>query len=173
MVKIAVIFADGMEEIEAITPVDILRRAGVTVNSVSVSGKEVKGSHGITVIADVSVEQVDFDDYDVFIIPGGMPGAVNISKNAKVIDALKSALNSGKVVGAICASPAVVLGANGLIDGKKATCYPSKDFISVLGKAYTGNAVEVFGNLVTANGPRAALDFSLAVADLLGLKPKF
>ncbi len=75
-------------------------------------------------IADVSVEQVDFDDYDVFIIPGGMPGAVNISKNAKVIDALKSALNSGKVVGAICASPAVVLGANGLIDGKKATCYP-------------------------------------------------
>ncbi len=173
MVKVAVIFADGMEEIESLTPIDVLRRAGATVESVSVSGKEVKGSHGISVIADVLVEQVDFDDYDVLIIPGGMPGAVNVSKNVKVINALKSALNSGKVVGAICAAPAVVMGANGLINGKKATCYPSEDFISVLGNAYTGNAVEVFGNLVTADGPKAAFDFSLAVADLLGLKPKF
>ncbi len=174
MKNIAVIFACGTEELEALTPVDVLIRAGVHCDIVSVSGEFPKGSHGITVKADKTVESVDFNDYDGIVIPGGMPGATNISKNAKVVLAIADMLKKGKLVASICASPAVVLAENNLIKGKKVTCYPAKDFIDALkDNDYTGTDVEVDKNLITANGPKSAFAFSIKICEFLGVTPKF
>ncbi len=174
MVKVAVLIANGTEEIEALTPVDVLRRAGVACDLVSVSGDYPIGSHGIMVKADKTVEQVDFNEYLAIVIPGGMPGATNIADNSKVINALKNATQKNKVVAAICASPAVVLASNGLIGGKTATCYPAEAFIEMMSIAnYTGADVEVDGNVITANGPKSAMKFALAICEKLGVDPKF
>ena len=173
MKKIAVILANGTEEIEGITPIDVLRRAGATCDVVSVSGEYIAGSHGITVKADMLIENIDVDGYDAVVIPGGMPGAVNISSNFHAVRFIKKMVDSGKVVAAICASPAVVLARHDLLHGKKATCYPAEDFISSINfdGEYTGADVECDGNLITANGPRAAMEFSLEIAKVLGLTP--
>ncbi len=173
MKKIAVIFADGMEEIEALTPVDVLRRANVLVDTVSVKDITVTGSHGIKVLADKTLDQVDFSEYDGIVIPGGMPGATNIADAKKVVEALKEFKQSGKLVSAICASPAVVLASNGIIGEEKATCYPAQAFVSALGDNYTGAEVEVFANLITANGPKSAMKFAFAICEYLGVTPKF
>ena len=101
MKKIAVILANGTEEIEGITPIDVLRRAGVTCDVVSVSGEYIVGSHGITVKADMLIENIDVDGYDAVVIPGGMPGAVNISSNFHAVRFIKKMVDSGKVVAAI------------------------------------------------------------------------
>ena len=171
--KIAVLFSLGTEEIEALTPVDILRRAGAEVDVVSVSGEYPKGSHDIIVKADKLIENVDLNEYDALVIPGGMPGAKIISENAIAISGIKQAIESKKLIAAICASPAVVLGEHGLIGENKATCYPADVFVNVLGKNYTGANVEVCGNLITANGPKSAMEFSLAICKKLNLTPKF
>ncbi len=173
MKKIAVFIADGTEEIECLTPVDVLRRAGAQVDLISVSGNCTKCSHGISIVADQCVENVNLNIYDCLVVPGGMPGAVNISNNNSVIKALKTALESQKLVCAICASPAVVIAGNDLLKDRKATCYPAKDFIDAIGKNYTTNDVEIDGNLITANGPKSAMEFSLKIAEALGLNPKF
>ena len=173
MKKIAVIFANGTEEIEGLTPVDVLKRAGVEVDIVSVSGKTPIGSHGIQILADKTANEVDFSTYDGIVIPGGMPGAVNISNEALVVDAIEKMMDENKLVAAICASPAVVLASRFLLNGKKSTCYPAPDFIKALGDLYTGSDVEVDGNLITANGPKSAMKFSLAICEKLGVNPKF
>ena len=173
MKKIAVIFANGTEEIEGLTPVDVLRRAGVSCDLVSVNGLTPVGSHGITVTADKTVEQVDFSDYDGIVIPGGMPGAINISACQIVLLAISDMLEKGKLVCAICASPAVVLADNGLLKTEKATCYPAPQFIKSLGDKYTANDVEVCANFITANGPKSAMAFSIAICNYLGVEPKF
>ena len=175
MKKIALIFANGTEEIEALTPLDILRRCENTVcDIISINGKTPTGSHGITVLADKVIEDFNMEDYDGIIIPGGMPGAINIANCPTVINGLKTAFSQNKTVASICASPAVVLGENGLINGKKATCYPLEKFTSVLKEkcVYTANGVEVDGNLITANGIVSAFEFSIAICNVLGLKPK-
>lgn len=174
MVKVAVLIANGTEEIEALTPVDVLRRAGVECDLVSVNGTYPIGSHGITVKVDKTIDEVDLMAYGAIVVPGGMPGATNIADNSKVINALKNATQKNKVVAAICASPAVVLAANGLIDGKTATCYPAQAFIEMMSVAnYTGADVEVDGNVITANGPKSAMKFALAICETLGVNPKF
>jgi len=172
--KVAVIFANGTEEIEALTPVDVIRRAGGDCKIISVSGEFPTGSHGIVIKADKVVEDVDFNVFDAIVIPGGMPGAVNISNNKKVVCAIKDALKNDKVVASICASPAVVLANNGLIKGKRVTCYPANDFIKMLDdNIYTNKEVECDENLITANGPKSAMEFSYKICQLLGLNPKF
>lgn len=173
MKKIAVIFADGTEELEALTPVDVLRRAGACVEIVSVSGKTPVGSHDIQIVTDKLVNEVDFSSYDGIVIPGGMPGAINIANDEMVVDALEEMVRDNKLVASICASPAIVLAKHDLLRDKKATCYPAPDFIKALGKSYTGTDVEIDGNLITANGPKSAMKFSLAICDYLGLTPKF
>lgn len=172
MKKIAVVFADGTEEIEALTPVDVLRRAGAVCDIVSVSGKTPVGSHGITVKADKLASFLDMSDYDGIVIPGGIPGAVNISRDRYVIRAIENAIKDGKLVAAICASPAVVLAEHGFIGGK-ATCYPAENFIAMLGENYTGADVEINKNVITANGPKSAMKFSEEICVYFGLKPKF
>ena len=173
MKKIAVIIANGTEEIECLTPVDVLRRANATVDLISVSGEYPTCSHNVTVKADKIVENADFSVYDCMVIPGGMPGATNIASTEKVISALKEYKAQGKVIASICASPAVVLKEKNIIENEKATCYPAQAFIDTLGKNYTGSDVEVCGNLITANGPKSAMKFSLAICEKLGLNPKF
>lgn len=171
--KIAVLFSFGTEEIEALTPVDVLRRAGATVDIVSVSGEYPKGSHDIIVKADKVVEDTDFSEYDAIVIPGGMPGAKIISENGMAMEGIINAIKSNKLVAAICASPAVVLGEHGLIGKNKATCYPADVFIEVLGENFTGKDVEVSDNLITANGPKSAMSFALEICKKLNLTPKF
>ncbi|MBQ7236723.1 MAG: DJ-1/PfpI family protein [Clostridia bacterium] len=174
MVKVAVLIANGTEEIEALTPVDVLRRAGVECDLVSVNGTYPIGSHGITVKEDKTIDDVDLLAYGAIVVPGGMPGATNIADNSKVINALKNAMQKNKVVAAICASPAVVLATSGFIDGKTATCYPAQAFIEMMSVTnYTGADVEVDGNVITANGPKSAMKFALAICQKLGVNPKF
>ena len=168
-----IFLADGFEEIEALCPVDVLRRAGVECDLVSVNGITPIGSHGITVTADKTVEQVDFSDYDGIVVPGGMPGAVNISACQKVVLAISEMLEKEMLVCAICASPAVVLADNGLLKVEKATCYPATQFVNSLGAKYTASDVEVSGNVITANGPKSAMAFSIAICNYLGVSPKF
>ena len=172
--KIAVLIADGTEEIECLTPVDVLRRAKVDCDLVSISGEFAQGSHGIIIKADYTVEQIDFSIYDGIVIPGGMPGATNIGANKKVILAIENMLNEGKLVAAICASPAVVLAENRLIDGRKATCYPADVFKkSMTVCEFLGKNVEIDENLITANGPKSAMEFAFAICDYLKVKPQF
>lgn len=171
--KIAVLIANGSEEIEALTPVDVLRRANVQVDMIGVGSASVIGSHGIEIKADLPVKKAKFDDYSAIVVPGGMPGAVNIANDKNAIEGLKNAFCRGALVASICASPAVVLAQNGLINGKKATCYPAEQFVKALGDNYTGSDVEVCDNLITANGPKSAFKFSLAICEYLGLEPKF
>ena len=173
MKKIAVIFANGTEEIEALTPVDVLRRAGAEVEIVSVSGKTPVGSHDVQIVTDKLVSEVNFNIYDGIVIPGGMPGAINIANDEQVVDALEEMVRDNKLIASICASPAVVLAKHDLLGKKMATCYPAPEFIKALGKSYTGADVQVDGNLITANGPKSAMKFSLAICDYFGLTPKF
>jgi 4-methyl-5(b-hydroxyethyl)-thiazole monophosphate biosynthesis len=175
LIKIAVFFADGSEDLEALTPVDLLRRCdGVEVTTVSVCQKEITTSHGVKILADKLVSEIDLNSFDGYVIPGGMPGATNISTCEKVVDAIKNAQEKRKLVSAICASPAVVLAGNGLFKGKNITCYPAPVFVEGLKDYnYTAKDVEADGNLITANGPRSAFEFSKAVCKYLGLTIKF
>lgn len=173
MKKVAVLIANGTEEIEFITPLDVIRRAdGVLCDLISVNGKTPTCSHGVMVVADKVIEEVELKDYDAVIIPGGMPGATNIASNEKVISALTDMERKEKLIASICASPAVVLKANGITKGKKSTCYPATQFVEVIGNDYTGAEVEVVDNLITANGPKSAMAFALEICKALNLSPK-
>ena len=173
MKKVAVLIANGTEEIEFITPLDVIRRAdGVLCDLISVNGKTPKCSHGVTVMADKIIEEVDLKSYDAVIIPGGMPGATNIASEERVIASLIEMEKEGKLIASICASPAVVLKANGITKGKKSTCYPATQFVEIMGDDYTGAEVEVVDNLITANGPKSAMAFALEICKALNLSPK-
>lgn len=160
-----VFLADGFEEIEAVAPIDIMRRADMIVRTVSVNGqKEVTGAHGVTYTADRVFEEIDFSDADFLVLPGGMPGATNLYEFEPLCQLLKEHNNKGGNIAAICASPAVVLAPLGIINGKQATCYPGfeKELINI---TITGNRVEKDGNVITGNGPSSAIQFGLAIVE--------
>ena len=173
MVKVAVILANGFEELEALTPVDVLRRANAQVDTISIFEKVATSSHGVNVVADKVIGEVCLDDYDIIVLPGGMPGAKNIAENSTVVSSVEKALKSNKLVCAICASPAVVLASHGLLNGYNATCYPAPEFISAIGDKYVNQNVCTSNNLITANGPKSAFEFALAICKKLNLNPKF
>ena len=163
--KVYVFLTDGFEEIEALTPVDILRRAGLTVMMVSTTNKMlVHGARNIAIMADVLFENASFDDADLLLLPGG-PGtdALNLHQGTK--NAVRQHVNKGKLIAAICAAPKI-LGSMGLLDGKSATCYPGVE--QHLGTAsYIPAPVVEDGQFVTANGVGAALEFSLLLVKRL------
>ncbi len=161
-----VFLADGFEEVEALTPVDIMRRAGIACRTVGVTGKTVTGAHGINVQSDIEINGVDFSDAQMLVLPGGMPGAENLEKSADVKRAVLLTVQNGKKVAAICAAP-YVLGVWGLLGGKNATCYPGFED-RLLNANYTAAAVETDGNIITANGPAAAMDFAFEIIKQLG-----
>jgi 4-methyl-5(b-hydroxyethyl)-thiazole monophosphate biosynthesis len=161
--------ATGFEEIEALTPVDVLRRAGVDVKTVAVgtSGKTVLGAHGIPVEADITMaEALELNDtIDMIILPGGMPGAKNLDESADIDSFVRRAAEEGKYIASICAAP-MIPGKRGLLNGKSAVCYPGfEEYLE--GAILTGGRVEVDGNMITACGMGAALEFALALTQLL------
>ncbi len=157
--------AEGFEEIEALATVDVLRRAGMTVYTVSItSDKEVKGTNGVTVTADKTISEIDANDAEWLIIPGGMPGAANLAVCGKLKDMLTTQWNKQGKIAAICAAPAVVLAPLGIVRGQEATCYPSfKDDLVKYGAQYLDMRVVESGNLITGNGPSSALLFAFAI----------
>lgn len=162
MAKVYEFLANGFEDIEALGPVDVLRRGGLDVKTVSVSGDlMVSSAHGVQVKADMLFEDVNFDDADLLLIPGGMPGAKNIDEHEGVRRALVAHASKHKLIGAICAGP-MVLGHLGLLRGKKATCYPG--FEDQLDDAeYTAASFTVDGNIITGKGPGATLAYAYAL----------
>ena len=162
MKKVYVFLADGFEDVEALIPVDVWRRGGLDVTTVSISDFPlVNSAHGVNVEADIMFEQGEFDDADLIFLPGGMPGASNLFAHKGVCKAIVDQYAAGKKVAAICASPAVVLAPLGILESKKATCYPG--FESVLAEnnaTYTGNLFTVDGNVTTGEGPAAAFPFA-------------
>ena len=164
MNKIGVFLAEGCEEIEALTVVDVVRRAGIEVAMISVSGeKQVRGAHDITFLTDIPAEFMDYDMLDGIVLPGGMPGTLNLGANETVQKIIRTFAEKGKMVAAICAAPSV-LGEAGLLEGKKATCYPGFED-TMLGADYTAEKVTREGNIFTACGPGAAWDLGFAFVE--------
>ena len=157
--------ADGFEEIEALAVVDILRRGGVGINTVSITKEQVvTGAHGIPVVADITYKKLA-DEAECVILPGGLPGTTNLGKSRVVEQTVKEALEKGGVIAAICAAPSVFYD-YGLLDGKKATSYPDyKDYMKNC--VYTGKAVEVDGNIVTSRGAGTAHLFGFKLLEML------
>lgn len=164
MKTICVFLAEGFEEVEALTVVDVLRRAGLAVKTVSVPGTQVvTGAHGIPVLADEAIGNLQEDDVEMIVLPGGLPGATNLDAHEGLSRMVNSFAAAGKPLAAICAAP-LVFGNRGLLDGRKATCYPG--FEKYLGKAdYTAAMVETDGNFITGKGPGAAMAFAFAIAE--------
>lgn len=163
---IAVHLAEGFEEIEAISIIDVLRRAEMDVLVVSVTGKiEVTGAHKITVTADKLFEDIDYSSVEMIVLPGGMPGATNLNKHAGLRSQILDFNKNGKPLGAICAAP-LVFGQLGLLKEKNATCFPG--FEKYLeGANITGAATETAGNIITGKGAGVAIQFALQIVENL------
>ena len=158
--------ADGFEEIEAIAVVDILRRAGIDVKTVSVTGTEiVRGAHEISVSADIIFESADYQQCSMIVLPGGMPGTTNLAKHQGLAAQLTAFAEEGKWIAAICAAPSV-LGGLSLLDGKKATSYPGYQD-QMPGADYVEEGVVQHGKIITSRGPGTAIAFSLKLVELL------
>ena len=157
-----VFLADGFEEVEALTPVDVLRRAGLSVKTVSVMpSRAVNGAHGVPVVADLLFEEVQKDEAEMLILPGGMPGATNLDAHDGLSRLIYDFAEKSQPLAAICAAP-LVYGKRGLLKGRKATCYPGfEQFLE--GAEYTAALVEEDGNFVTGKGPGAAMEFAFAI----------
>ena len=167
MSKVLMPLAEGFEEIEAVTVVDLLRRAGIEVQTASLGAREVTGSHGITVLADLGLDAAAADDYDMIVLPGGMPGADHLKKDARVVALLRQFAAAGRYTAAICAAPGVLAHA-GLLEGRAATSYPG--FLtreSAAGLRLSEDPVVVDGRVVTSRGPGTAVHFALALIELL------
>ena len=167
--KVLVILADGFEEVEALAPIDVLRRSGAAVTVAGLKpekGNLIRGAHDVWVRCDVELLDVREDRFDAIVLPGGMPGALNLHKsdmvNSMVIDTYKR----GDLVCAICASPAFVLAPTGILDGRKCTCYPGcEEKYSHLG--FCGERVVRDVNVITGAGPGTALEFGLLISEAL------
>ena len=162
--KVLVAIADGTEELEAVTIIDVLRRAGAQVIVASVGKMNVLCSRGVKITADAMVSDCTDKEYDLIALPGGLPGAEHLRDCAELIKMLKQQKDSPRLYAAICASPAVALLPHGLLEGKKATCYPAPN-MDFPGRC--NQKVVVDGNCITSQGPGTALDFSLKLAELL------
>lgn len=164
MKKVALFLANGFEEIEALATVDILRRAQITVHTVSITDdKNVTGAHGMIVVADKIYKELDFSTVDVLVLPGGMPGAKNLNEHEDLKKQVKAFADKGNNVAAICAAP-MVLGSLRLLDGKKATCYPGFE-PELIGAETTGESVVVADNIITGKGPAFVFDFALQIVE--------
>ena len=159
---IAVFFAEGYEEIEALTVVDLTRRAGIETWMVSITEeKNVTGSHGITVSMDKILKEVDFKEVDMIVLPGGMPGTLNLEACETLMEQVKEFDKNGKYISAICAAP-TVFGHLGLLNGKKACCYPSMED-GLVGAEVTYEPIAEADHILTSRGLGTAIDFGLQI----------
>lgn len=165
MKRVLVPLAEGFEELEAVTVIDILRRAGIEVVVASLGESPVTGAHGIRVAADTPLAALVEQDFDMIALPGGMPGAEHLKKDTRVAEFAKRLHAQGRPVAAICAAP-MVLAAAGLLDGRRATSYPG--FLEGATKtSVCRDAVVVDGGVITSRGPGTALDFALQLVETL------
>ena len=163
--RVLIPLADGVEELEAVTVIDILRRGGVDVTSAALGATlPVKGSHGITLLADACWASLDTDAFDALVLPGGGKGTDNLLSDARVIEAVQAFDEAGKCVAALCAAPTVLAKA-GILKYRKATCYPT--VASQLGKSYDDAPVIADGNVITSQGPGTAMLFALVLVQHL------
>jgi len=169
--KALVVLAEGFEEIEAVAPIDILRRAEVDVTVAGLRGDSVTGAHGVEIKADVV-----FGDYkllpDAIVFPGGMPGAENLASSVELKDMVLKMHSGGKLIAAICASPAIVLAPEGILRGRTATCYPGLEKNFSPDVKFVKEEVVQDGNVITSRGPATALVFGLKIAENLAGKAK-
>jgi len=168
MKKACILLAEGFEEVEAITPIDYLRRAGIEVTVFGMGNQSVRGSHGIVVSADATLADGSAGQvYDAVILPGGMPGAKHLAENKDVVDLIQRHYTAGKFVAAICAAPAVVLhGACNLLQGKRFTGYPGTE-TQVKGGLPIAERVVIDGTLITSKSAGAAGEFAIAIIKAL------
>lgn len=162
---IAVLLADGFEEIEALTPVDMLRRAGLNVKTVGITGKIVCGSHKIPVIADVLPDEIELDEVSLVIFPGGMPGALNLDASPFTDKIISAVIKNGGRLAAICAAP-LILGRRGLLEGKRAICFPGFEN-ELKGAKIEADTVVTDGNITTAKDMTASLAFANELVSLI------
>ena len=164
--KILVPIADGSEMIEALSIVDVFRRAGAAVDLASVNELVITSSHNVKIYADKLIDECREENYDLIAVPGGIPGAENLKNSATLIEILKRQNKADKLYGAICASPAVVLKPHGLLEGKKATCHPM--FLDKLSKEQASEMKVVFDkNCVTSRGAGTSVAFALELVGIL------
>lgn len=161
MSHVCVLFAEGFEEIEAVSIVDILRRADVDVTTLGVAERRVTGSHGITVETDRSLAEASSEIWDMVILPGGIPGSTHLRDSPEVQKLIREQASSGRRIGAICAGP-IALGAAGVLQGRRATSYPGFER-ELSGCRYSEDRVVTDGNIITSRGPGTAMEFALEV----------
>lgn len=162
-----IVLAEGFEEIEAIVPVDVLRRAGFAVTTVGLAGGQVKGSHGMVLTADRVWEDVAESTPDVLVLPGGMPGSKTLGEHDGLRTMAGRVAEANGYLAAICAAPAFTLAAWGMLEYRNATCYPGCEAQSPEGANWKSEPVVVDDRVVTAKGPGVALDFAFALVEML------
>lgn len=161
---IYVLLANGFEDIEALAPVDILRRANIPVKTAAIDEKTVVSSHDVTVLADILFDEINREDMDMLVLPGG-PGHVHLDASGKVHSLIDYAFKNGIYIAAICASPSVI-GKKGMLNGKKYTCFPGFED-KCAGGIYTGEKAVLDGKILTAKGAGAASDFGFKMVEII------
>lgn len=161
--KVMVPLANGFEEIEALTVVDILRRADIKVDTVGVIGSVIEGAHGVRVMVDKTFHQISPEEYDAIILPGGSPGYKNLGKSSRLMEILKNFNEQKKLICAICGAPSI-LAKEGLLDDKKATIYPGYEKLLAYPR---GSRVVEDENIITSQGPGTAIEFALKIVEKL------
>ncbi len=170
MTKVAIILAEGFEEIEAVTVIDILRRAGIDVIIAGLSSNNVKGGHSVTIVPDIIIDDLEINDFDALIIPGGNPGYKNLRNDNRVLLLIRKAFKSRKIIAAICAAPSVLSDA-GIIKGKNCTIYPGMENELIQGESTPKQDIVVIDdNIITSRGPATALPFALTIVERLAGK---
>lgn len=163
--KVAVYFATGYEEVEALSVVDVLRRGNVEVLMVGVDGKSVVSSHKVSINMDITIDEVNHDEINMMVLPGGVPGVYNLADNKLLVEQLKAFKAQNKWLAAICAGPSI-LGNLGLLEGEKATCYPGFED-KLLGCEHLGERVVLSNHIITGKGAGAALEFGYKILEVL------
>ncbi|MEW5757598.1 MAG: DJ-1 family glyoxalase III [Pseudomonadota bacterium] len=172
MASVLVPLAQGCEELEAVTVIDLLRRAGHLVVSASLDGQPIKASRGVTLVADTTLDQALKQEFDMIVLPGGMPGAQHLEDDPRVRELLVNMANSGRFTAAICAAPKVLARA-GLLKGKTATSFPGFiDKMNLPDTTYSTAPVVQDGKVITSRGPGTAMDFALHLIEVLSGKQK-
>jgi len=170
MPRVAIILADGFEEVEAIAIIDVLRRAGIDTVIAGLHDGHVTSARKVKVIPDTTIDTVKVDDFDMIVLPGGQPGTDNLNADPRVKELIRSFAQKGKLTGAICAAP-IVLANAGVLQGKHATSFPSyRERLE--GALYEERSVVTDGNVLTSRGPGTALAFGLAIVERLINKDK-
>lgn len=164
--KVLILLANGFEEIEAVTIIDVLRRAELNVTVAGVSGNWVTGAHGLKVETDIELSKFK-EVPDAVVLPGGMPGSQNLADSSMVAEIVKKVYSQKKVVGAICAAPALALSKHGVLEGKRATCYPGFEKNFPASVKVSKDRVVIDENVITSQGPGSAMEFALELVKQL------